>query len=738
MRHAVCPSTLFLLGLLCCFGYAAGNEAKPPPGKLLRLKVRVVDTLGSPIARARIEFWQSGGEGRAWWTARRIAVNDGKAVHTGEDGWAAASFSLVPNPATYRGPRVGFCLTAQAKDFLVTRSGRVDPWSSDHFEVMLTLRRLVGVEGHVVDQQGRPVADATVFHTGNATPRTAVKTDAHGHFRVEGLPEGKSPLFVTHPAYHFHGQLVDASAKSPERELKLLAAGQTAAPLRTLPPVRSHAEELKTARQIIRPLWTAAMKTAGDGEKEWCCESYAHLDPWDAYDYVNANLSMASKNRFVSWKLPLLYATEPDEALAVLESLDTLEYMKGFALLRTVRSAPGSNPQQLDLLDRATQHLRAATEPDERVFRLSSAAVWLFKLGKAAEAKKIVELVAPLAKQLSPKTDAAARATAGEAISIFDQSAGVRLIFATCDEGDDYYWMPALFHVTYRIAKQQPAEAERIAAETLRCGRRLCPKFYQQQYNRNPTEEELAVSITSHENRLVPLCYHLASVDAARAQRMAASIQNPYVRAYAVGMVAKALAPSGRAKARKLILQAYDTLAETGRNPDRRWAQLSFVGSPATVAAGLLPVVEEIDPTLVDECMWRAVSLRLHRSTDELLTALEPETNDATLAAFVARYNRPLARALLPSVDEKVVPARNAFDFCWLPGLVMIDINEAMERLRADASRQGADASQCFQTAFFLIHLLPVDAPHRWDYVASQHSLWIPDNQYIDESSYSW
>ena len=74
----------------------------------------------------------------------------------------------------------------------------------------------MSVEGHVVDQQGRPVADATVFHTGNATPRTEVKTDAQGHFRLDGLPEGKPPIFVTHPAYHFHGQLVDASAKSRE------------------------------------------------------------------------------------------------------------------------------------------------------------------------------------------------------------------------------------------------------------------------------------------------------------------------------------------------------------------------------------------------------------------------------------------------------------------------------------------------------------------------------------------
>ena len=190
------------------------------------------------------------------------------------------------------------------------------------------------------------------------------------------------------------------------------------------------------ARQVIRPLWEAAMKSAEEGGKEWCCESYAKIEPWVAYDYVNAHLSKQSKNRFVSWQMPRLYAADPEEALAVLESLDTLEYMKAFALLGTVRETPGlSRQQKLDLLDRATQHLRATTDPDERVMRLSRVALRLFELGKAEEAKKIVEIVAPMAKQLSPKNNAAACATAGEAISLFDLPAGLQLIRATRDDG---------------------------------------------------------------------------------------------------------------------------------------------------------------------------------------------------------------------------------------------------------------------------------------------------------------
>ena len=190
------------------------------------------------------------------------------------------------------------------------------------------------------------------------------------------------------------------------------------------------------ARQVIRPLWEAAMKSAKEGEKEWCCESYASIEPWVAYDYVNAHLSKQEKNRFVSWQMPRLYAADPEEALAVLESLDTQGIHESLcAAQHGPRDARLESAAELDLLDRAAQHLRATTDPDERVFRLSGVALRLFDLGKTEEAKKIVEIVTPTAKQLSPKTNAAACATAGEAISLFDLPAGLQLIRATRDGG---------------------------------------------------------------------------------------------------------------------------------------------------------------------------------------------------------------------------------------------------------------------------------------------------------------
>ena len=75
-----------------------------------------------------------------------------------------------------------------------------------------------------------------------------------------------------------------------------------------------------------------------------------------------------------------------------------------------------------------------------------------------------------------------------------------------------------------------------------------------------------------------------------------------------------------------------------------------------------------------------------------------------------------------------------------IPMFAMIDVNEALEKLRAVAASPGADAGQCLQNAFFLMQMLPIDGSHRWDSLRMNNcGLWIPDNQYYaDAGSSAW
>ncbi len=342
-----------LLSLLGSAVYGAEKGGSPPAAKLFHVRIRAVDARGRPIAGALIEAWHTGGEPGDF-KVRRLVVNGANEIRSKADGWAVVSFSLVVKPATNRSLCTYFCFTAQATGHLVTRSGPIAAESSDRFEIVLTLRRLVSVEGRVVNRQGRPVADATVFHTGNATERTEVKTDSQGRFRLDGLPEGRPPIFVTHPAYHFYGQLADTSAK--QQELRPLELDRSPPPLRTLPPLNSHEQELRLARRVIRRI----LESAEEGKKDrWNWQLYANLDPWYALEYVERHLSKEVKNPFACRAMPLLYPARPDNALAVLESIDCGEENKAWALIETVRQTPRlPREQKLDLLDRATQHAR--------------------------------------------------------------------------------------------------------------------------------------------------------------------------------------------------------------------------------------------------------------------------------------------------------------------------------------------------------------------------------------------
>ena len=523
-----------LLLILACTSKCVAEGDEKTDAKLLDFKVRTVDASNQPIAAALIEVWQVGGEPMPP-RPRRVSVGDANEIRTGADGRAAFSFPTPAKKATNRTLATYICITAQAKDYLVTRNDPIRAISGDHFDIALTLRRLVSVEGRVVDQAGRPVADATVFHTGNATPRTETRTDADGRFQLAGLLEGKSPVFVEHPAFHFHGQLLDTSAKS--HELKLMARDQTPAPMRTLPPLRSHEEELKLACQVIRP----ALELAPAAERVGWFQVYAFLEPWYAMDYVSTHMSKADKIRFVVQMMPQLYAAEPDEALTALESLDYPENYKAVTLIMTVAELPKlSRQRKLDLLDRAAQHARAITEPGGRVHRLSSVALRLFRLGETDAAKQIVETIAPLAKQLPPKDNAAACAVAGEAISLFDLPAGVRLTESVGTDNDDYYCTQSLIHIAARLADQQPAEAERIAVAAAQASYKA---YLKNRDHRDPTDEDLTYESTFDEMWLLPVCYRMVSADADRAERIAKAIHNPHLRAYAMGTVARALTP---------------------------------------------------------------------------------------------------------------------------------------------------------------------------------------------------
>jgi len=144
---------------------------------------------------------------------------------------------------------------------------------------------------------------------------------------------------------------------------------------------------------------------------------------------------------------------------------------------------------------------------------------------------------------------------------------------------------------------------------------------------------------------LPALCHAMAPIDADRARRLIAQTRSgdACLPAYALGMMALAVADGAKPDATAWLREAFDLLADlaaSGPTPP------GAPHDPASVAAALLPVAERIDPKLIPELFWRTVSLHTPRPVAEI-------QSEAVYAMLLARYDRTVALALFEPLASR-------------------------------------------------------------------------------------
>lgn len=147
----------------------------------------------------------------------------------------------------------------------------------------------------------------------------------------------------------------------------------------------------------------------------------------------------------------------------------------------------------------------------------------------------------------------------------------------------------------------------------------------------------------------------MAPVDLPRAQRIADTMIDPYLKAQAYGVIAQAIARSEPRAARESIERAFGVLEklaiarETARPGGKRspatFDDYNGQFSASSLAGSLLSAVEAVDPALVPEYAWRTVSFRLPRVGDDA-DQINARRANAAVAMMLARYNRELAEAV--------------------------------------------------------------------------------------------
>jgi hypothetical protein len=599
---------------------------------------------------------------------------------------AAGKLSIVVQP------RKGAADRARPPRDVVVESGK-------RVEVSIPLVgpvRFRQITGKVVDRQGEPIAGALVIQQGDTPTRTECQTDERGRFSLAEVAPRRTFVFASKPGYRFQGELL--APQATELTIRLIRSDGPVEPMKTLSPVLPHDEELALAKRLLDPYLKEVLKRGGEAEKVRTCEALAKVDPARLLELIDQKtFDQPFFNDMFRLRVATgLVAESPEEALNLAEAMAD-PFFRSTVYMAAIDQA--ERAKKADLLAQALLHVTNVKDPSFKAIGLGQIGERWLDLGEVERATKLLRDGQAIAKELPVASFGGyARGSFAEELAQIDLPAALEL---TNDLSDPREFDRHHGNIAHELAGKQPAEAERILS--------------------------LVRDAMQRDQYAQRVCYRMAPKDLPRARRIAETMRDSALRCYAQGLMAMALTESNRSQAQALLAETFAELEKVSRakpGPNR-----SFVG-PAVVAAVLLNVAEQVEPTLVREHLWRCLSYRSPVSLAEMdRTPSNPE--DATLAIFLARYDRPLARAVLePLTTRNLMLGEQYRSSAPVPvAAAMIDPMWSVELLEGLPQSSDVALQQPQNYGRLAVaHALARQGERRWRHVHSTYSyLWVPD-----------
>ncbi len=592
------------------------GRGSEPSSTTIRLKStgllagRVVGPHGQGVANQPVEIW-SKGEGDL--LPPYLVRLKGGPPRTALDG-SFRTPEILMEGSTYRVAvrRDGGQPLISAWTTINGKTGTLPP---------LVLEALRTVRGRVVDRQGAPVASARVFQTGDGPQRTSIETDADGQFALGGFNPGPVFLFVLSEGFRFQGQLIKATGPDVTVTLTRLSE-RPAREMRMLKDPIPIEESRALARRLVEPCWRAVVQHGDDAPKYHVLSSMVPADPTGVLETLETVKFQTEAWRFRLLREIVRALAERDfeDAAAVAESIAD-PVARSRALIHLVDLLPASQrDRKLPMLDRALQQARIATIASDRLLQMGEVADRWYDLGEIERAKVLFAEGLKIADQFTDKTDSA---LAAFAVRLARVDLPAALAIATDFKGHRQE-SSLLADIACRLAAENPAEAERIWSLT-RSMRRMG--------NIDP-----------------PLCSKLAAVAPERARRALEGMpwihQRPELFMF--------LALGAKTRNESAARQAFDTgMQGIDRILRERPERYLIIGG------SLLPTVEQIDPALVPEMLWRGVASRTPIDDPQMDQGSIP----GRLIAQLAWFDREVAAALFEpvrAVMEKTADAELA------------------------------------------------------------------------------
>lgn len=546
------------------------------------------------------------------------------------------------------------------------------------------------ISGRVVDSDGKPIADVTVFNSGDAPRIVATSTGKDGSFCLSGLPAGPVHVFAEHDKFRFAG----AYSTGKGEEVLLTLTSRSAPPHRqavdfdTLEKVRrQEAEELqewvKSAKLSLRPnLRDSRFNALAKSDPEEALKQIGRQSP--AMIYRSTWLAAKRLTPFQ----PQRKGHESSDKKAVDVALRFVE----------------SNVSHIGDLEASRQ-----------LFAKANAGLMFHRLGDSRRGQPLVDAAA---KEWSPKLQ-----PADGVYVAFDSSV------VTIAQGLAWTDVPrALGYMATTSDEDRKSQIRsRVIVE-------VC-KYDIPRALSLLNDAKYALSRSVYDDSLkFDLAYRIGAVNPQKAAEMIGSMVNSRKKAEACGWTAVAIGDQDPALARSLVEQGLNSLRHH-RQSDPSSFYYEYVPG---VAAHLALQAAQIEHPEIDSIVQQVLALRIPSDPNtSTVSRLQSTVNAALFLAFVdptiakrllAELEPMLQGGLLGDGGYQSVGRRG-----WLFAWVLADPAHAAELIRTEMEKlkdsgEKAQPPSGVQDAFTLMFLPPEE---RLEYVRmyANANLSAPDRE---------
>ena len=562
-----------------------------------RLAGRVRNRSGQPVAGQVVEIWSKGG---TFLRVNPVGFPDGP-LRTAADGSFRTPENLLVGSS--------YQVVIRASGFEPILSKWVTIGEQPPLLLPLLQRPLRTIHGRVADRQGRPLPSVEVFQSGDGPERTATKTDGDGRFALGGFREGPVFLFARREGFRYFGRLIKPGEE--EIAVELIRVSERPAPeLRTLPEPIPQEEWRALTWRLLEPCWQAAVAQKDQEAASAVLLNIAAPDPLGVLQKLETEdiVTPRSADQIKWLVVRALARSDLGRAEKVAESIDSPS-TRALALMQVADALPvEARDRKLALLARAAVHAKAAKQP----IAVLTIAIHLHDLGETEKAKALAAEYGG-----AGQGDLVNRVNCGLRLARIDPQAALSIARELPDRNRPIA-NTILWNVAIGLAADNPAEAERVL--------RLVPR-------------------EDGRSWLYPaIAWKLALSDPARARRLVDESQQHYDSPQSYLYLAYGLKGRDPAAADEAFwkgMRGIDRLLEEGAEE----LSTHIGGGVAT----LLPLVEQIDPTLVPEIFCA----RLPRDLQSAIRAYSTIRRSGSCSIFwvgtTGDWSQPCSKRIGPS-----------------------------------------------------------------------------------------